>query len=61
MVPDKEVQLGVHLVPVTGKQGFEGALVACLELRNERSVWGGLLGHDTTNYARTVERLSIKK
>ena len=61
MVPHKEVQLGVHLVAVAGKQGFEGALVALLELRDERAVWGGLMGHDTTNCARTDERLSINK
>jgi hypothetical protein len=61
VVSNKQVQLGVHLVAMTGEEDFEGALVALLELRDEGAVWGGLLGHDTTNCARTDERQSIKK
>ena len=54
MVADQQVQLGVHLVAMTGEEDFKGALVALLELRDQRAVWGGLLSHDTTNCARTV-------
>ena len=36
-------------------------MVALLELRDEFAVWGGLLGHDTTDCARFGKRILLKQ